>query len=210
MQFSVIRTRCAKRFIDSSNAIISDADWKDYVNARYRRVQQSSSEWPWKTVRSNALTINAGVRYATLPTDTFRVTEVLDYTNANVLRPLDGSTSSGYIDPGETATGSPTWYQVVGNHLEVYPLPDANITLHVRVITASADLSADADLPIFPSEYADILVEGALADAYYDDGQPLAGKQHEDQFVAILANMKTDLLGSQQEMYPQPVDVWYN
>lgn len=204
-----MRTRCAVRFQDAAMDVVADSEWKDYLNTRYRRALGSSPDWPWKRVHKTNLTISANARSATLPTGSWRVESVVDFTNFTPLRPLDGTTAPALIDPAEDASGAPTWYRVYGNAIEVWPKPDTNITLHVDILINAVDLSADGDFPVFPPEYHDLLVEGALADAYLDDGQPQSAQPHEASYMAILKDMQTDLLGPDQESYPVPTDTWY-
>jgi hypothetical protein len=209
MQFSVIRTRCSVRFQDASHAIILDATWKDYVNARYRQVIASAPDWPSKELRSSALSIAAGVRSVDLPTDGWRVISVWDSTNQVKLDALDGTSSAVAVWPSGDETGQSTHYRVFSNAIQVYPLPEAAINLRVEYEGKPADLSADSDVPWFPAQYHDLLVEGALADAYNDDGNLNQAKIHEDRYMTILAQLQADLLGPREETYPHIVDDWW-
>lgn len=203
--FAQIRTRCAVRFQDASNVIITDATWKDYVNARYRAVGASSPYWPWKEAQSTALAVTAGSRGPTLPTDGWRVLAVYNNTEGVVIRPMDG-VALHFSSFADSDSGTPQFYRVRNNVLELWPKSDIARTLHVTYLAPLTALSADGDLPIFPSDYHDLLVEGALADAYYDDGQPEQGMLHEQHFQHILEGLKADLLAERHEGYYRPVD----
>lgn len=209
MQFSAIRTRCAVRFADASFAIITDATWKDYVNARYRAVSADSPYWPFLAQRSTSVSVTSETRSTILPTDAFRVQNVWDSTDKVKLEPLEGTAEHWRFWPDNTEDGVPVNYRVRNNSLEVYPLPLVTTTFIVEYAAPPSALSADADLPAFPSQYHDILVEGALADAYADDGNLKQYELHESRFQMLLARMRADLLETQTERYYQITDNFF-
>lgn len=209
MQFSVIRTRCATRFRDTAFSIVTDAEWKDYVNARYRKVQAASPYWPFEESALTSLTaFAAGDRKKPLPTNVVRVTAVWDSTHGTPLVPLEGRSDFLHLYPSQTETGPPQHYRIHDGNLYLYPLPDTAVTIQIEAFQDLTDLTSDADLPTFPAQFHDILVEGALADAYLDDGAQDQFKQHDDRFSGILNDMLQDQLQPKQERYYQIVDTW--
>lgn len=76
------------------------------------------------------------------------------------------------MDAAQSATGIPDHYAIVGHNassvtIVLYPVPSANNTLKADVLALASDLSADGDVPVFPEDYHDILVDAVLADEYY-------------------------------------------
>lgn len=209
--FLQIRQRCAARFSDGSNDIVLDATWKDYVNGRYRNVQAAHPYWPFMESRSTSISIAAGVRSANLTTDGWRVSAVWSSTDGMPLTPLEGRAAYRTLFPlGDSeAPGIPAFYRLKANALEVYPLPQVSTTFQVDLWLPAANLTADGDLPIFPSQYHDILVSGALSDAYLDDGNYKAHDVHEGRYKELLGAMMFDLLGPRNERNYEIVDDWY-
>lgn len=206
--FTQIRTRCAVRFSDASNQIISDATWKDYVNQRYRMVDAASPFWPWKETRTTSATITAGSRTVAIPTG-FTVMSVFNYTATNKMEPLESGTEALRLWPDQTERGTPLNYRVFNDDIEVYPLPDVDTTLYVEYLASVTALSADGDTPVFPSQFHDMLTEGALADAYLDDGNVEQYRIHEGLFQGMLKDLMVSLLDSRNERYTEIVDNYY-
>jgi hypothetical protein len=79
-------------------------------------------------------------------------------------------------------------------------------TLIVTYIRASV---VGANTPVFPAQWHNLLVEGALARASIDDSQPAQAKLYVANYAALLMAMHADLLSGQQQQAPQIVDSWY-
>jgi hypothetical protein len=206
MQFSVIRTRAAVRFGDPNNEIITDNTWKDYVNEAYREVC-ALERWPFLEATAT-VTVNANTRSANLPSRAWRVEAVWDQTNKNPLDPIFHPSQVFRDYPNGDETGVPCEYQLRARTIEVYPLPDTNVTLSIRYLAYPGDLSADADVPILPEEYHHVLVILANAKAYRDDGNFQAAQTYESEASVILDAMRRDLLGPRTESYPTILDSW--
>jgi hypothetical protein len=198
MLASAIRDAAAGRFSDSAFVIYTSAEWLEYVNDRYNEVWGASPDWPFKRQHlTPTVTVNTRASSA-LASGTWKVESVLDATNDNRLRVMYSSSDLARIDPAEDSTGVPSLYRLYGNTIEVWPMPQATVTLHVDALIQATDLAA-GDTPSFPSQYHRMLVDGALAMAYADDGNQAMAKLYEDKFVKKLEQMKSDLLGHQEE-----------
>jgi len=82
--------------------------------------------------------------------------------------------------------------------------------LQVEYFAGPANLLVSgSDVPVFPSQYHRLLVEGALARAYLDDGNDKWSTMHFDREAKLLAGMVNDLLGPRQQRFSQIVDDWY-
>jgi len=189
--------------------IITDLVWKDYVNACYRRINGAEPLWPWRETTTTTLTIAAETRSATLPTDVFRVVSAFNSTNKSKLTPTEGIAEHLFQWASQTEDGVPVQYRVFNNQFQVYPLPTILTTFTIEYLVRPADLGADGDIPVFPSEYHDLLVEGALADAYLDDGNLKQQVAHEARYKEQFMQMREDVLSERTERYSEITDNFY-
>lgn len=185
MQFSVIRTYCALRFRDVGNNVVTDASWKLYVNSAYGDVLQALPFFPWNEL-STTLTYSASTRSQNLPTDAWQVLSVFNATDVWPMVELEGRENFLNLYPIQTEIGSPLHYRLFNNALQIYPLPQGSTALTVEYVAMPADLSADADLPVFPEQFHDLLVVGAVARAYRDDGNNEQASAYENEFAQML------------------------
>ena len=76
------------------------------------------------------------------------------------------------LDPGDSSTGNPTHYAVrafltpTTQKVRLWPTPSENLTLQVDILAALTELSADADVPVIPSEFHYTLSQYARACEY--------------------------------------------
>lgn len=207
MQFSVIRTYCATRFRDTSNQIVSDNDWKLYVNTAYGDALIAMPFFPWNEA-STTLQILANARSVNLPTDVWKVTAVYDSTDQFPMVPLEGRDQVYNEYPQQTEVGQPMHYRIFGGQLQVYPLPQSNTNFIVEYSVQPADLVADADIPAFPSQWHDILVSGAVALAYRDDGNPQMAEQYEKEANDMTMKLINDVMQPRQGRFYEPIDTF--
>lgn len=205
MQFSAIRTYSALRFRDTGLTIVSDTDWKTYVNDAYDDMISRCTWFPWNEA-SSTLTVNAGSRSVALPTDVWEVLSVWDSVNFIPLVPLEGRGQAYQLYPQQNETGIPQNYRIFNNLLDVYPLPTANIPYVVEYIKRPAEMVADADVPVFPVQYHSTIAVGAVALAYRDDGNLQMAGAFTTEYEDEVKRMVADLLQPRQERYYQPVD----
>lgn len=207
MQFSAIRTYCATRFRDTANVIVSDADWKNYVNSVYGNVLITMPYAPWNEA-SGTLVVPASTRSVALPLDGWRVTAVYDQTDAYPMIPIEGRDMIFSEYPTQIEVGQPMHYRIFNNLLEVYPLPQADTTFLVEYAHLPADLVADTDLPVFPEPYHDMLVTGAVGMAYRDDGNDGMASAYEKEYGDMLQSLKFEAGQPRQSRYYQPTDTF--
>lgn len=205
--------RLKSRFTDPSNAIYTDANWLSYLNDAYAWVQADCPWWPWKEV-SATVTTSAGdgnITAADLGTvGVFQVSMVLDTTNGFVLEPVANRTQHRYEVPDITERGTPRWYRWLGSTLQLVPLPDASTTYVIEFMTASADLANTANnVPNFPAEHHQVLVEYALHLAYTDDDDDKSAAIHLQRAAEQLAQLKNNLMNTRTAKTPQFVDDWF-
>ena len=213
--FQQLRQRAAQRIRDFNNNIVADttpsatqpAAWSDYINEAYRDIDQSSPFWPWHEVQTT-LTFPALTRSQPLPTGDFQVLAAWDLTDQFPLVPLEGRDQ--YINeyPQQNEQGSPMHYRIFDGNLELYPLPLVQTQVRVDLIQRVTDLSANSDVPVFPSIYHHVIVDGAIARFYEDDGNMQQAQHHWEIFKQGLASMQSDLLQPRQPRYYEVVDTF--
>lgn len=205
MQFSDIRTYAALRYRDTGTTIVTDANWKLYVNSAYGDVLQALPFFPWNEL-STSLSYSASTRSKTLPTDAWQVLSVFNATDVWPMVELEGREQFLNLYPSQTEIGSPLHYRLFGNAIQIYPLPQGTTALTVEYIGMPVDLVADADLPAFPEQYHDLLVVGAVAKAYVDDGGAEQTKAYELEFQQMLQALKINLSQPRNPRYYEMVD----
>lgn len=96
-----------------------------------------------------------------------------------------------------TTTGTPLFYYVTSNTLNVYP---ANTTdsLSVRYFKVQTDLSSGSDVPLMPDRYRQAIVEFAAAKAYIDSDNPDMAMVCRQVGQAIVDRMKQSQVDPQQ------------
>lgn len=203
--------RAEFRFGDTANALVTEAQWLDYLQDAYDEGNSFSPFWPFYEVIDTSVAISVGSNSASLETEqagSWRVKAVHNATDNYPLAPLVGTPYHDF--PTLSADkGSPEVYRLVANTLEVYPYPDHAVTLRVEVLKPPSALVNDTTSPIWPPEFHDLLVEGALAQAYRDDGNEAWAEMHDAKFQAGLVKMEEALLsGARGEFYPQVFDVY--
>lgn len=115
--------------------------------------------------------------FTSLPSDLDRIVDLRQARTDTKLGAVDIRTFDRYL-PDPTATGDPMYYYLSGLdtsgywQIGLYPIPTSTENIQVRYLKIPSDLSADADLPVIPEKYHDILVYGALymfGHPYIDD-----------------------------------------
>lgn len=203
--FLAIRTYAALRFRDPTNVIVQDTDWKSYVNSVYGNVLIKMPYAPWNE-GSSTVVVTAGSRSVTLPTDVWRVSAVYDQTDQFPMVALEGRQQVFQEYPQQTEVGQPMHYRIFDNKLEVYPLPQVDTTFLIEYFVQPADMVGDGDIPVFPSQYHDMLVVGAVAMAYRDDGNTQQAQVYDAEYNDMLKALMIEAGQPRQDRYYEIVD----
>lgn len=83
-------------------------------------------------------------------------------------------------------------------------------TTGAHVVVTYNHQGAGNDTPVFPAQWHNILVQGALAYAYTDDANPTQAAVYQAKFDGMLIKMIADLLSGQQDRNTEIVDDWYS
>lgn len=201
MDLAAIRARCETRYQDPNNHVFAEAEWNSYINDAYDDVLTAFDTWPWIPTR-NTLVIPAGQNTVDLPADVWRVLSMFNGTDNLTLYKVDGRTSALYQFNDLDSTGTPQFYRIFGNAIEVFPAASQNTDLVVEYAAHPGSLALDTDEPVFPRPYHKILVDGALAYAHEDDDHMDQAQRHQQRFVDSLTRLVQDLLAPQNDGYP--------
>lgn len=166
---------------------------KEFISERYRRVR--SSIGLGKTRRSSTTkALVAGTNSYSL-TSTAKVLTVYDDTNRKTLREITMDQIRA-LDPGlEQESSSPDFYAIesVGASsvgIFIWPTPTDTQTLSIDILSLVTELSADGDIPVFPEDFHDVLVYGALADEYAHAEKAPLKRQYEDDFKERMRDLR--------------------
>lgn len=159
--FVQIVTAVRDEISEPTPGFVSDIEVKRWINrAHYDCVDAAGIE---STSSQSIATVDGTEQYS-LASDAGLVEQVelldaSDTTLFTILRPL----SVGERDTD--GKGEPLGYYVTENKLVVVPVPDGVYTLRVWYTRAGVTLSADADTPIIPARYHDLLTLFAVSQA---------------------------------------------
>lgn len=181
-----IRTAIQARGFGSDSAAVT---WQnEAINSYYRRIL-GLRRWRWLPITASAITFtttNEGE--IALPANTQFVDD-LELTGTDEA-PLD------YADPAEVQklraqypneTGTPEQWTEYHGTILVYPRPSRDFTARVIGALSPARLDDDADEPLIPEEYQDLLVYGPIMD--------LAMRQRDGNLFQMARGEYNDVLG---------------
>lgn len=200
-----LQTETALRLRDTGLVVFTAPYLNNALNAGYEFIMGASPFWPFLEAMANGASqvVPANGNVITLPTDVWRILSINNDTDKYALTEITGRKQFLALYPDPTAqTGTPKHYRVFGNQVQVFPYASAATQLRVEYYVA-ANLAADSDVPVFPSEWHNLLVEYAMFVAYTDDGNLQQAAAHQATFQARLAHMKASLLGPRGDSYPQ-------
>lgn len=180
MNLSQIRQEVQDRGFDFDAAARIDR----WINRAYQRINDRHA-WPFletTTTGAAPLTIS----------DIRNVLSVIDTTNELPLE-WEDQRSIRERDPTLNNSGNPESWYLDGSQLKVYPANTTN-SLSVIYLKVPAELTADADTPIFAARYHYVLVDGAVSFAYKDTDNFEAWDAMKAEFEEGLQEMANILL----------------
>lgn len=206
---SSLVTRCETRFGDTGHAIVSAADWLQYLQDAYDDGNTYSPFWPWNELRKSDFSLAAGANTIALTSYGSRVLSVHNVTDMYPLTPLEAHATWRTQYP-TTDQGSPVNYRMFAQTLEVYPIPDHAITVAVEYYGNPTALDTSSVNPVWPDAFCGALVDGALALAYLDDGNEKFAMDCKQKFDEAMVKMEETLLsGTRHETYPRVTDEFW-
>ena len=156
----------------------------EYVNSVKKECE---SAWNWNALTSTLIvnTISNVFSYALTGSGTrFRLLDVGNDTSDFMLQQRSVSwMNQSYLNT--VTPGTPNFYSFNGvnangdSKVDIYPIPDGAYTLRFNVIIPQADLVANTDTLLIPSEP---VIQGALARAISERGED-GGRLSNDQYI---------------------------
>ena len=202
----------ANRFADPNFNVWTQDNWCDYVNQAYQKVNGSTPLWPWLEAQNALCSFDVGDRELALPdtgyATTYQVHFAYDCTHDEPLRPdmQRGHTWHSGQQLNST-TGMIQTYRVVNNCLALYPLTDEAVTVMLEYVAYPAPMGCD-DSPAFAYDH-EMLIDGAAALAYLDDGNMDQYNARWAKFEQSIKDMINSQLAFRTETYQEIMDSWW-
>jgi hypothetical protein len=195
---TVLGTRCAERFKDPSNNVVTAAQWLSYINEAYSQTNAYSPLWPWLETAEQTISFTATNRSAALPADVLQVNWAYDTTDDYRLIDQMGHGDFFHQDHLRSESGQPVTYRVRGANMELNPTPSVNTTVVAECVLLPVAL-AGGDTPALPTSFQSLLIDGALSSAYLDDGNPTIANAYEQRFQNRIKQMANSILVGRTE-----------
>lgn len=167
----------------------------DYINYAYLVDVCEADAWPFLEASTT------GVAPVSV-TDLRAIEAVIDTTNGVKLKPLDRRNVTD-LTATPTETGSASYYYITGGNT-VTTWPVGTGTLQVYYWKVPTALAADANEPLVPQRFRQVIVDFAEVRAYTDDDEPEQAANSLERAQARLEAMRTSLMLQQ---YDEP-DQW--
>lgn len=136
---------------------VSETRIARWINQAYLEICHKQ-DWPFRE------TTATGTAPLTI-SDLGKVLWVVDSTNDQPLRGGLDARRVQEMDPDLTATGNPArWYLTGSDTLRVWPT-NATVSVTVHYLSKPTELSGE-DEPLVPSEFQNLIVDGAVIRAY--------------------------------------------
>ena len=158
MTLAQLRTELDSRFAE----FIADPRANRLLNESYHDLLERAN-WPFLEVTATGVA-------PLLVNDLRAVISVADTTANLTLRSLDVRDVK-QMDPSATITGTPLYYWLDNNTVNVWPTSTTD-QLSVRYQQVPADLANDTDVPVLPSRYQMLIVDGAQIRALAEGPNP--------------------------------------
>lgn len=97
-----------------------------------------------------------------------------------------------------TERGTPGYYYTVGRsstnqmNIKLYPVPDQVYTVEYDYYKVPTDMGDDADVPVIPNAYQDLLIDYVLWKSYQHERDLATAAAYRDQFMQGLREMASD------------------
>lgn len=185
-----MRTELAARGFDYE----SSSRLTGWINRAYNDLCEEE-DWPFLEATTSG---TAPVSVSTLRT----IESVIDTTTMTKLTPIDRRNITDFNYDLAT-TGSPTYYYTTGTTtVAVYPANTTD-TISIRYWKFPTELSLDADEPLVPARFQQVIIDGACFYAYMDSPNVPAAQAWASVFEVGKARMREALLTQQHD---QPDD----
>lgn len=185
-QLSSIVTKVQKRIRDTG---YSSSTIKEFINDAQNALFNEYDLRFMETSQGYTLTVDIQdiTNGSGLPSNFVRAIDLFITTDdyAKILTYVDfKDIDKAYPDAADDNPGTPRFWYMVGNTINVYPKPDQAYTLTLRFIKRPTELSADADVPEVPKEFEELLVYGASYRAFEEKDMDDKAAVFENKYLA--------------------------
>jgi hypothetical protein len=206
-------TRLMSRYNDPNEAILTKANWLDHLNDAYRWVQQQAGPAQWPFMESQNLNFvykHGWPSVNTLPIDAGTLNVVFDVTDGYILEAFPTRQEAFIQFPTLTDVGSAAYYRLRGNVIELWPVPQTDVTLLLEFSGGLPLLAVDGTSdPLIDDRHITVLLEYALYLAYQDDDDEQTSQVHKQEALSMVQAMKADLLVGRTTRNSVIVDEWW-
>lgn len=112
------------------------------------------------------------------------------------------------IDPDNVSSGTPDRFATLGETLMVYPTPDTDGVLTVRLWERADQMDDDGDFPAVPADYQDLLVTYARSRLYRAEEDLEMARALMDEFRGGLGEAKGELQFASKARRRQVPGMW--
>jgi len=184
----------------------------DFVNKAQRDIINSEVEWPFTVQNESDTTVDGQRLYdfesdaKTLKWGTFTVQETASLPEKR----LSYISYDEYLDlyhesdtnPDGSAEGLPEYvYHTPDNKYGLSPTPDkSTYTIRYAYYATNADLAVNADTPVVPDRFHDVIINRAKYYAYLLRSDPQAAQFADRDYVAGLRRMRVELINRKDYM----------
>lgn len=180
---------------------------KDSVNNAIRDINQTHYEWPFNHAIETLTLVPGQTRYpypsntSTVNYETFRIKEDTTFNNDTVK--LSSLTYEEYLSrfvdqeytSDVTRQGIPEYIvHPPSQEIIVSPAPDNAYELVYEYYTFGDDLAVSTDVPIIPSRFKHVIIEGAIYHAYMFRGNEQSATMAKSKFEEALKRMRILLI----------------
>jgi hypothetical protein len=196
---------CELRFRDPNNDIVTAALWASYIEMAETDIYIESPWFPMDENEATNTVLVADEGVIALPTDCYRVNSVYNDSDDYPIPPLSGRENSLVSLEDE---GPPAYYQLRNRQLVLFPKNSSDVDVRITYMAKPAVMVNGSAEPNLPEAYHRLLVSGALAYAYEDDGQYAEADRHRSKFMVGIERLKDDMLVTRNEGYAEIIDTW--
>jgi len=164
---------------------------KDYISRMYDQISLVFRFYEIESTDTSITTVSGTAAYTT-PSGVRVIQSIRDTTNKNRLEAQDMNWYENQDDDSSTSSGKPLNYVRYGAQLLLSPVPDGAYALRIRVRNLPTALSADADTPVFPAEWHEVLVLLAASRASFIFGIETQAMNLKSEALALISSILED------------------
>lgn len=189
MTFLELQT-ATKSFL-ADRADFTTAIAKEFINRAYQKMANSFQFYELDGTDESITTVDGTASYNT-PSGvrSIRVIKITGDTEYEVI----AQTMAWYERQDTTSDnkGLPEHYIRYGSKIFFWPTPDDAYEVRIRYLKDTTELSADADVPVFPEEWHELLFLSAASSACFQFGMAQRGMELKNEFLGAVTALQEE------------------